>query len=419
MPGSWNWKEWRPFLLLWSVLLVGYECVSVLMTRRIVSYDFRTFYTAGYLLRTHPTELYSWSAQKWVQDHLIAPGLTPPFVSPPYAAILFAPLSMMSYGHAYLCFMVINFAVLLAVFWVARDTFNATIPIVQPRPGLMLMVFLPLLVALLHGQLSVMLLLVCCATWTALKRGWVVLAGLILAAGICKFNLILPIAFILAIRWRWRFLAGFAGGVAAAMGASVLFVGEHGLTMLLNLLRADTLAKNQSAAAQAAMTAFPLSMLNLYGLVYAAVHRLHRPGVTFWLTMILSLTVVAACAWLARRDQRDEVVFSLAVLCGLLVSYHMYTHDLTLLLLPLALLQGIRNYEKLVIGSYVLPGLILLLLGPDYLFLVALLLLWAVWLVGRSQASENSGEELRLNGEKVVLGTRQKCLIGGQETTVS
>lgn len=386
--GTGKWKESQPFLVLWGVLLVVLETLGVLRAGELPGYDFRTFYTAGYLLRTHPAEMYSWAQQKWVQDHLIGPGLTAPFVSPPYVGLLFAPLTLMPYWHAYLWFLMINCALLLGAFWVARDTFSAKIPIVQPRSGLMLIVFFPLLVALLHGQLSVMLLLLCCATWAALKRERVVLAGLILALGICKFNLILPIAFVLAVRWRWRFVAGFASGVAAAIGLSVLLVGEHGMAMLVNLLHADTLVNNQGAAAQTAMTAFPMSMLNLYALVYAATHKLQRPEVTFWLTMFLSLVVASVCAWLAWRDRRDEVVFSLAVLCGLLLSYHMYVHDLTLLVLPLALLQGIRQYKELMVASYVLPGLLILLISEKCLFLVGLMLLWAVWLVARSQERE-------------------------------
>lgn len=380
-----SWKESRPFLVLCGALLVVLEALGAIRARSVAKWDFRTFYTAGYLLRTHRADLYSWIQQKWVQDHLIAPGMTVPFVSPAYEAILFAPLTLMRYERAYLCFMVINFALLLAAFWVARDTFSDTIPFVQPRPGLMLLAFFPLLVALQHGQLSIILLLMCCATWTALKRGRVALAGLILAAGICKFNVILPIAFILALRWRWRFVAGFASGVAAALGASIMLVGTHGMTMLMNLLRADTLMKNQGAEAQHLMTAFPLSMVNLYALVYVGVHKLNRPGMTFWLTMALSLVVVAVCAWLTQRDQRDEVVFSIAVVCGLLVSYHMYIHDLTLLLLPLALLRGIRNYKALVIVSYTWPVLVPVLIDEHHLFLLAPMLLWTVWLIARSQ----------------------------------
>lgn len=159
--------------------------------------------------------------------------------------------------------------------------------------------------------------------------------------------------------------------------------------MLVSMLRADTLVKNQSAAAQTAMTAFPMSMLNLYGLVYAAVHKLQRPALTFWLTMALSVMLLAVCAWLARREQRDEVVFGLAVLCGLLLSYHMYIHDLTLLVLPLALLQGIRHYKALLMTSYLWPPFVLAVIGVERLFLVAPMLLWAVWLVARSQAQES------------------------------
>ena len=68
-----------------------------------------------------------------------------------------------------------------------------------------------------------------------------------------------------------------------------------------------------------------------------------------------ALPVVSDCVPLSQRDMRCNffawcagvvrrcelsAAFSIAILCGLLVSYHLYMYDVTLVLLPVALLTG-------------------------------------------------------------------------------
>lgn len=382
-------EDTRPFLLTLSLLLLALGAICATLPRDLIgSYDFRAFYASGYLIRTHPADLYSLGQQKLVQSHLIAPGRPLPFFSPPYEALLFTPFSWMSYRAAYLTFLVFNVGLVLVTFLVARPVFSDKMRLWQPRPGLMLPVFFPLLIALIQGQMSVVLLLVCAATWVALQRERVGLAGLILAAGVFKFNLILPIALILAVRWGWRFVRGFAGGAIAALGVSALLVGRQGLEMLAALLRDGSLAMNQGVAAQESTTVFPAQMPTLYSLVYEVTRGMQVPRVAFGVTMVLSAVVVVVCAWLARREEREEVAFAVAVLCGLLVSYHLYLHDLTLLVLPLALLHQIPRHRELMLASYTLPIMLTCFAGLNSLFLLTPMLLWAVWLVARSQGFE-------------------------------
>src|ERR1700758_1097217 len=106
----------RPFLLVWSAY-----SVSMLLGVWFLLYpsglaermDFRTFYAGGYLARTDPASLYDYARQKQVQDALVskADGLLP-FVRPAYGALLFAPLSRLSYRNAYFCFVCVNLLLL-------------------------------------------------------------------------------------------------------------------------------------------------------------------------------------------------------------------------------------------------------------------------------------------------------------------
>ena len=58
------------------------------------------------------------------------------------------------------------------------------------------------------------------------------------------------------------------------------------------------------------------------------------------------------------------------MLCGLLVSYHLYDYDLTMALIPAALLVG-RAQKYLLLPLFGLPVL-LLHMGPGWYFLLAL-----------------------------------------------
>src|SRR5260370_10802523 len=76
--------------------------------------DFRQLYAAGYMVRTgHANELYDYDAQKYFQDKLVSPAqIALPFVRPAYQALVFDPLSRLTYRKAYFAFLVINVVIL-------------------------------------------------------------------------------------------------------------------------------------------------------------------------------------------------------------------------------------------------------------------------------------------------------------------
>jgi hypothetical protein len=90
-----------------------------------------------------------------------------------------------------------------------------------------------------------------------------------------------------------------------------------------------------------------------------------------------------------RRGQQN-IAFSIAMLCGLLVSFHLNIHDVTPALLPAALLVG-RTQKYLLLPLFGLPVL-LLHLGSSWFFLLALplgaMLLYAIISSRHEVASE-------------------------------
>src|SRR5215831_13738130 len=84
--------------------------------------DFRQLYAAGYMLRTgHGHELYNYNSQLQFQKQVVGPAQIPlPFIRPAYCTLLFAAISVVTYGKAYLMFMGMNLAFLAISWWLMR-----------------------------------------------------------------------------------------------------------------------------------------------------------------------------------------------------------------------------------------------------------------------------------------------------------
>jgi hypothetical protein len=71
------------------------------------------------------------------------------------------------------------------------------------------------------------------------------------------------------------------------------------------------------------------------------------------------------CAAVIRHSEQ-QVAFSIAILCALLVSYHSFVYDIALALLPIVLLAG-RTPRYILLTLYILP-LVLLPFGAKWFF---------------------------------------------------
>ncbi len=290
--------------------------------------DFRTLYTAGYMVRSgHALELYDYDAQKRFQDELAGRSqIAWPFLYPAYSAALFVPLSLLSYRSAYLAFLALNLALLAFSIRVLRPRLASLTALWRPLPYALFLCFLPIGAALGQGQVSIVLLALYSASLVALDRGSDFRAGLLVGLALIKFQIALPVAVLFLVWRRWRFLAGFAGAAAMAVAGSLWVVGLGGFVAYCRSL-VSVSVELVTAAAQLRYAVFPATMPNLRGLVWAVVPE-HVAALVA--TAVASLLVLV---WAAKR----EASFPLAVVAALLVSYHLNTHDLTLLIVPAGL----------------------------------------------------------------------------------
>src|SRR5258706_9634333 len=181
--------------------------------------------------------------------------------------------------------------------------------------------FMPLHFHMIQGQVDVVLLPIYLLTLKALKEDRAWQAGLILAIGLLKFHFVLRLALILAIRFRWKFLSGFALGSVLFVALCVAISGFSETVHYVKLLT--------QIGSIPHIGVYPPMMANLRGLFYLIFGH-NVP--------LLTLTVSAALiAWAIYAWRALETGFALAVTVTLLVSYHLNPHSLTLLILPMAI----------------------------------------------------------------------------------
>lgn len=292
--------------------------------------DFRTFYAAGFMLRTgHASQLYDYRAEQHFQSALVSPvPHAVPMMSPPFAALPFAPLSHLNFWSAYFVLLAFNILLLLASLALLKPWLPALSARWQAAPLLLFLSFLPAAIALIMGQLSFVLLILFCSCFVLLRREHDLLAGLIFSLALLKFQIALPVALLFLLWRQWRFVAGFLIGGSALAALSTWIIGPATVAPYLHSLVAMTNAITADRAAQAHFGIIPALMPNFFGLLFPLGH-----GAVWTRILILALSL-ALFLWTTL--QRPSL--SLALLTSLLISYHLFFYDLTLLLLPLSLL---------------------------------------------------------------------------------
>lgn len=383
----------RRILALIFVSLVSLALLEALglntLKNPAVSTDFRQAYGAGRMVLTEPHALYDLDRQKQVQDALISRQDIPlPFVHPAYEALFYAPFATLPYRTAYLAFIACNVALLAVLFLCARSLYDRRLPFVPPIPGLLCFLYIPVLVAIWQGQDSILFLLLCTLSWLQLERRRDFVAGCLLALCLFRFQLALPIALLLTIRRGPRFAAGFLTAGTAIAALCVSLTGWAGTLEFVHLLRGVSLSGDQSAKAQFLFAMHPLAMPNLFGLLFACGTK-YLAALPAMAVTVATYGAVFLFAVFHIRRVSSHAAMAISVLTAVLVSHHLYLHDATLLLLPLALLRGERALVASAIAYY-LPLLLFFFVGTQSLFFLALPTLVLLWSTSRPEPSSPS-----------------------------
>jgi hypothetical protein len=305
--------------------------------------DFSGFYTAGRILRDgYGSRLYDDGLQESVQRSF-SPlavqkrGTILPYIHLPYEALLFAPLAHFSYLTAYAIWLVVNLALLCAIPFLLRKRLEALGKAPLYFWLLACFAFFPIFVALIQGQDSILLLFLYCLSWTSLERGSELASGNWLALGLYKYHLVVP--FVLPLWRRNKLVAGFLS-VATILGLiSLAIVGWA------SLLRYPRYLWGTEHDQRYGFNTLPGLIANLRGLISGVVPSA-RPEINTGLIVLLSAIVLLLMMYAAGKTSSADsegrrAQFALGLVGAVLLSYHLYVHDLSLLFLAVVLVLEI------------------------------------------------------------------------------
>jgi Glycosyltransferase family 87 len=368
--------------------------------------DFTIFYTAGKIVGTgQSSKLYDGPTQFATQRAFAAVSVRQgplPYNHPPFEALLFTPLAWLSYLNAYLIWDVLNLAILAGLAFVLRPHFSWFGPLMWTMFAL---AFFPVFVVLLQGQDTLLLALLLGLAFSSFRREAHLAAGCWLGLGLFRFHLLLPMLLLLVVQKRWKTLLGFGLVAAVLAGFSVATVGwASTMAYPSYVLHTEEVMRNRQ-------TLIEPGMPNLFGFLTGVLGPwLGRTAVLVIVAATsLAVLVVSALRWRPAGGGLFELQFSLAVVAGILVSYHSLPGDLSLLLIPATVVAWryrngltLTGFARLVlIGA----GLVLLFsplhvwlafrqLRYSLMMLPLLGLWWVLWrLVKRSAPDPGSGGE--------------------------
>jgi hypothetical protein len=328
--------------------------------------DFSEFYAAGRMVRDGMGHrLYDLRLQAEYQWRDAA--IHAFYLRPPFEALLFVPFSYLSYRAAYSVWVLISL-LLLASFAILMERelhvsralmqYTRGIPV---DTGLILVLFLtfgPTMNCFLIGQDTMLLLVIYTLSFLLLRDGNYFAAGCVLALDLFKYHLVIPFAIVFLIRRQWAFLKGFTlvGAILVAVSVAVSGFGVfHSYPrVFFNPTYQEVIGGFQTQYAA-----------NIRGFTYLVGGGL--------LPRYLILTIVATLSgitlWVTAKRWRDDALeysFAAAVIASLMTGIHLFFYDLSLLLLPVAIICAQLAREGKLLRNRALPFALIILFVPPF-----------------------------------------------------
>jgi hypothetical protein len=294
--------------------------------------DFRQIYAAAQMVRTgEASHLYDPVAQDRAQNKFVGVDRIIPFIRPAYELLLFLPLTFLSYLQAYFVLLATNLLLLCLVYRLMRPKMENLARIYPWLPAAMLLAFLPIAIALIEGQDSVLLLLLFATAMACMDRGRETLAGVLVGLGMFKFQLTIPLALIFLLWRRWDVVKGILLSAVPVAAISIWMVGFEQIRLYIRWLLL-------MAQPSPRMDVYPLMtinrMMNLHGLVFGILGSNVSP---FWIAAITIVASAIVILRLARIRPCGPDAFLYALLASAVLSYYLFFHDSSSLFIPIAI----------------------------------------------------------------------------------
>jgi hypothetical protein len=328
--------------------------------------DFSEFYAAGRMVRDglgHRLYDLRLQAQYQWRDAAIHAF----YLRPPFEALLFVPFSYLSYRAAYSVWVLVSLLLLAcSVILIEREVhvsravtqYTRGIPVDTALILVLFLTFGPTMNCFLIGQDTMLLLVIYTLSFRLLRDGNQFAAGCVLALGLFKFHLVIPFAIVFLIRRQWAFLKGFTLVGAILVAVSVAVSGFGVFTsyprVFFNPTYQEVIGGFQTQYAA-----------NIRGFTYLVGGGL--------LPRYLILTIVATLSgitlWVTAKRWRDDALeysFAAAVIASLMTGIHLFFYDLSLLLLPVAIICAQLAREGKLLRNRALPFALIILFVPPF-----------------------------------------------------
>jgi hypothetical protein len=353
-----------------AVLLFG-ALVWADKTPGITKTDFSVTYVGARMVHLGlGPQLYDLSAQAKVKESLDIGGKTLIYEHPPFEALLLSLLGGLPYRTAYLVWGLLSTIIWLVLPFLLRPYL--------PAPGenlsytLLWLAFAPLWITLYVGQSSLVMLLLYSISFVCLKRGQQVAAGLALGLALFKFQFAVPFICIFFLRGKWKVIQGFLTAALMLGVASLATVGWRGISAYVHLLTTITAHPDNLSYGAA------VDMATIQGFVHGTVGGFLNRFLSLLCVAVISALVIfwTAHEW-NRREQMndcrsDDLMFAASIVVSLITGFHMFTHDLSPMLLSMFLVAAhTSSSNKTAIRFTLLACLAVFWFAPIYFLLLS------------------------------------------------
>jgi hypothetical protein len=307
---------------------------------QVVGTDYLQFYAAGITLQQgNSADLYNFDYQQQLEQTIAGPGLTNyhAFITPPFLAWLFVPLSLLPYTWSFFIWSLFGFFFI----WISIRLLSAERP---SKVFIWSLTWFPIFTAISFGQNSLLSLFLFCLSYWLWRKEKRFSAGLVCSLLLFKPQMVLGIGLLWLLEWRssWKSLLGLTFGGTILGGLCFLFFPEASKAyidiarnFLPNLIYQDQ---------------FPIwHMHSLRGFWI-----LLLPGQKWLvegLSLILSVAGIAAYIffWRANRNKLN-LVFAATICLTIWITPHAMIYDWSILLIPAILfwqaLPELQNFWK-------------------------------------------------------------------------
>jgi hypothetical protein len=301
---------------IWLAVAILNATIMGLIFSAGVNIDYGAFYSAGRAATEHPHGVYrqdvQFSSGIWSNHNKYLP-----YYHLPHELAIYAPLSTLPFSASLWLWRTISIVLLVIAALLSASIFGL--------PKLLTVhqfaAFFPVIHCICHGQDGILMLLLLTLSLYLLNRNEPFLAGAVLAIALFKPQVPVVVAIAMLMAGKRKFISGFAVTAASIVALCFAVFGPNWITDWLSLVK---WSESHEIATQAVSIHGLLSMLGPFW------------GFAPAITVSLGLIVSRFRMWSGCEDQ--NLVFCSAIIVGSLAAFHFHIQDVSMLLLPIALL---------------------------------------------------------------------------------